>query len=166
VLPTGTQPQLVKGPGPNPAHTSPSGHTPLQAGAVSPQGELGEMHTQPENVGVQTPSPRHVPPHAGNSLEAHVGVTPFRLSSEQLDNAVKAARDATNAPATSLRIVEVVKRAQFRSVPVVMRMPTVPCGTASGSPASFATSLMVFPCLSTAIRAGEIPAGAWRLRNL
>jgi len=71
-----------------------------------------------------------------------------------------------NVPAWSLRIAVPVKRAQFRIPPVVIRMPSAPCAMARGSPASFATSLIVFPWRSRAIRTGEIPPGARPLWNL
>jgi hypothetical protein len=57
-----------------------------------------------------------------------VGGAPPRLASEQSAIDAASAFLATNRPASSRLIVAGPKSAQLRRVPVVMRMPTPPCG--------------------------------------
>jgi hypothetical protein len=76
------------------------------------------------------------------------------------------APSAMNCPGSSFLIVEASKRAQLRSVPVVIRMTTSPAGTTSGMPVSLPTTFNTLVSLNTTTLTGTGPNGASLLMYL
>ena len=105
VLPTGRQSHPGNGKPPVEKHSSPTGHCPLHAGAVSPQGWAPEMQTQVIRSWVEHSEPGgQVPPHdvAGSPPEHDAsGSSPPRLVFEQSARLPATASDAMNVPASS-----------------------------------------------------------------
>jgi hypothetical protein len=93
-------------------------------------------------------------------LEVVVVVTvvggPLPQSGSELATAPK----AMNCPGSSFLTVAASKRAQLRSVPVVMRITTSPRVPVSGTPVSLPTILSTLVSFNTTTLMGTGPAGA------
>src|SRR5262245_12392406 len=174
--PVGKQPQLPKGNELFSRHSVPAGHRPPPTGHVSPQGCVASTHRQlaKSGAGAQVAPAGQSPAQVKSSAIAQppasvvvvvVGGPPSRLPSPQSASAEASASLASNLPATSVRIVAALNRAQLREKPVSMRIPMPPCGSASGSPVARARSVMSRPSRKTSDRTAENASGASGLTN-
>jgi hypothetical protein len=99
-------------------------------------------------------------------LEVVVVVTVVGGPLPQSGNELATAPSATNCPGSSFLMVAASKRAQLRSLPVVMRITTSPKVPVSGTPVSLPTIFSTLVSFNTTTLIGTGPAGASLLMYL
>ena len=99
-------------------------------------------------------------------LEVVVVVTVVGGPLPQSGNELATAPRATNCPGSSFLMVAASKRAQLRSLPVVMRITTSPSVPVSGTPVSLPTTLSTLVSFNTTTLMGTGPNGASLLTYL